>query len=174
MRALQANVVLMGVFLIGCGGDDMPTPPHVAVHAGPSRSSVEGIVVRPLSGRCDTAFDPPPLPPPPVLRQVDVGTCQMTHLGRVTMFAVQDINLVTGTQTSVEVTFTAPNGDILRAASAGTSVPNGPGVAFSATMTFVGGTGRFARATGRARLDGAASFVTNTASFTFAEGWIAY
>jgi len=174
MRAVQASVVLVGVCLIGCGGDGMPTPPHVAVHAGSSQSSVAGAIVRPLSGSCDTAFDPPPLPPPPVLRQVDVGTCQMTHLGRVAMRAVQDINLVSGTQTSVDVTFTAPNGDILRAASAGTSVPNGPGVAFSAVMTFAGGTGRFARATGRARLDGAASFVTNTASFTFADGWIAY
>lgn len=174
MRALRASVVLLGVGLIGCGGDGMPTPPHAQVYAVPSRSSAEGIIVRPLSGRCDTAFDPPPLPPPPVLRQVDVGTCQMTHLGRAGMVAVQDINLVTGTQTSVEVTFTAPNGDILRATSAGTSVPNGPGVTFSATMTFVGGTGRFAQATGRARLEGAASFVTNTASFTFAEGWIAY
>ena len=65
------------------------------------------------------------------------------------------------------------NGDILRVMTAGTNTPNGPGVRFSATMTFVGGTGRFANATGQAQVEGAASFITNTASFTV-DGWIAY
>ena len=173
MRALHASAVLLGVFLVGCSGDGLLTRPDSEMSALSTRSSAE-IVTRPLSGRCDTAFDPPPLPPPPVLRQVDVGTCQMTHLGRVSFRAVQDIDLASGTQTSVEVTFTAPNGDVLRASSAGTSVPNGPGVEFSAVMTFTGGTGRFAGATGSARLDGKASFLTNTATFAFADGWIAY
>jgi hypothetical protein len=173
MRALHARAVLLGAFLIGCSGDGLPTTTDVESTAVSRRSSAL-IAPRPLSGRCDTAFDPPPLPPPPVLRQVDVGTCQMTHLGRVSFFAVQDIDLASGTQTSVEVRFTAPNGDVLRASSSGTSVPNGPGVAFSAVMIFAGGTGRFANATGSARLEGKASFITNTATFAFADGWIAY
>jgi len=173
MRMLHASVILLAVSMLGCDREGLPTPPAIGLSTMQATRS-DQIVSRPLSGKCDTAFDPPPLPPPPILRQVDVGTCQMTHLGRAAMFAVQEIDLASGTQTSVEVTFTAPNGDVLRASSSGTSVPNGPGVAFSATMTFAGGTGRFARASGSARLEGQASFVTNTATFTFSDGWIAY
>jgi hypothetical protein len=173
MRMLHASVILLAASMVGCDGEGLRTPTAIGAGAMPTSRSAQ-VVQRPLSGKCDTAFDPPPLPPPPVLRQVDVGTCQMTHLGRAAMFAIQEIDLASGTQTSVEVTFTAPNGDILRASSTGTSVPNGPGVTFSATMTFAGGTGRFARASGSARLEGTASFVTNTATFTFVDGWIAY
>jgi hypothetical protein len=98
----------------------------------------------------------------------------MTHLGRAAFYAIQDIDLASGTQSSAEITFTAPNGDILRASSTGTSTPNGPGVAFNAVMSFVGGTGRFARASGSARVVGTASFVTNTSTFKFVDGWIAF
>ena len=97
----------------------------------------------------------------------------LAHLGRTAIYAVQDIDIVAGTQRSLEITFTAANGDVLRAASVGTNAPSGPGVVFRATMTFIGGTGRFANATGEAQLDGAASFVTNSASFRL-DGWIAY
>jgi hypothetical protein len=94
-------------------------------------------------------------------------------MGRTAIYTVQDIDPVAGTQRSVEITFTTANGDVLRATSVGTNTPNGPGVAFRATMTFIGGTGRFANATGEAHVDGAASFVTNSASFRL-NGWIAY
>ena len=128
---------------------------------------------QPISGTCTTAFAPPTLPPPPVIRQVDIGLCQLSHLGRTTIYSIQDIDIAAGTQTSIEYTYTAANGDLLRAVNVGTNVPNGPGVRFSATTTFVGGTGRFANATGQASVEGTASFLTNTASYTV-DGWIAY
>src|SRR5688500_8334296 len=112
--------------------------------------------------------------PPPVPRQVDTGVCQLSHLGRTTIRSVQDIDLATGTQVSVELTFTAANGDVLRATNVGTSAPSGPGVRFQGNATFSGGTGRFANATGVARLEGTANFLTNTAAFTVVDGWIAY
>jgi hypothetical protein len=172
MRALQASAIVVGVALFGCR-EGLPTTSGAEAQPSLSRSS-GAITIQPLAGKCDTSFDPPPLPPPPVLRQVDTGTCQMTHLGRAAFHAVQDIDLASGTQSSTEVTFTTPNGDILRASSAGTSTPNGPGVAFDAIMTLVGGTGRFARASGSARVVGTASFATNTSTFKFVDGWIAF
>ena len=121
-----------------------------------------------------TSFDPPPFPLPAVHRQVDTGTCQLAHLGRAALHLVQDIYFATGTQVSIEFTFTAANGDVLRATNVGTSAPSGTGVRFQGTTTFVGGTGRFADATGEARLEGTANFLTNTAEFTIVDGRIAY
>lgn len=77
-----------------------------------------------------------------------------------------------GTQGSVDISFTAADGDILRATSVGTNTPNGPGVAFRATMTFIGGTGRFANAIGEAHVDGAAGSVTISSSCRL-DGWAA-
>ena len=171
MRTLIAPSFLLTLAVAGCAPEasttaraDVPALTRAAV-APASRA---------LTGRCETSFDPPPFPLPPVLRQVDTGTCQLSHLGRATIYSVQDIQFATGTQVSVELTFTAANGDVLRATNVGTSAPGGPGVTFQGTTSFVGGTGRFANATGEARIAGTANFVNNTAEFTVVDGWIAY
>jgi hypothetical protein len=154
--------------LMACAGDTgAVTPPVVP----PFLRTVN--VVLPISGTCQTAFDPPTLPPPPQFQQVDRGVCTLSHLGRTTIYSLEEIDIIAGTQRSIEFTYTAANGDVLRAANVGTNVPNGPGVRFSAVTTFVGGTGRFANATGQARIEGTASFLTNTATYTV-DGWIAY
>jgi len=160
--------VIATATLIGCadGTRTIATPDAPTL----ARSSVNS---RPISGECTTAFVPPAFPPPLTFQQVDVGTCQLSHLGRVAIYSVQNINIVAGTQTSVVYTYTAADGDILRAVNVGTNTPNGTGVRFSATTTFVGGTGRFAHATGEAHIEGSASFITNTAIYTI-DGWIAY
>ena len=150
---------------------DAPTASDVrgATFARTTGSAVQ----RPFSGHCETTFNPPPFPLPAVHRQIDVGTCQLAHLGRAALHGVQDISFATGTQ-SGERTFTAANGDELRAVHSGTSRPGQPGqVEFSATLTFVGGTGRFANATGEVRASGTATLATRSASATF-DGWIAY
>lgn len=130
---------------------------------------------RPLTGRCETTFNPPPLPPPPVHRQTDAGTCELAPLGTVQFHSVKDINFAAGTQTTTEATFTAPNGDVLRAVGSGSSAPSQPGrVAFTATLTLTGGTGRFTEASGEAHVKGEAVMATRTASFEIVEGWIIY
>jgi hypothetical protein len=171
MRPIATPLALLAaaVTTLAACASEPPT-----AHDTPDLARAMTPVVRPLSGTCETRFDPPPFPLPPVIRQVDTGTCQLAHLGRATLHAVQEIDLATGTQVSVEFTLTAANGDVLRATNVGTSVPNGPGVTFQGTTTFIGGTGRFANATGEARIEGTASFLTNTASFMVVDGWIAW
>ena len=182
MRALTAPTVLytlstvgmLGVGLVGCAGGS-PTSPR-ADAAAAARATAAGATVqsRPFSGSCETAFPAPPIPLPPVLRQVDVGPCQLSHLGRAEYFSVKEINFATGSQTITESTLTAANGDVLRAIGTGTNAPGGPGrVTFVATLRFIGGTGRFTNATGETRVEGAANLFTRTATLTL-DGWIAY
>ena len=129
-------------------------------------------VARPISGRCELTVSPLPSSPP-VIRQTDTGTCQLTHLGRTAFEGVLELDLATGTQRG-ERTLTAANGDILRVMSVGTSTPSGPGrVSFVGTFTFVGGTGRFASATGEARGEGTANLATRATTLSL-DGWIAY
>jgi hypothetical protein len=160
--------VFVAVLVIGCT-DRKPTTTEVRA---PALSRAEN-AARPISGTCQTSFAPPTLPPPPVIRQVDEGSCNLSHLGKAVLYSVEDIDVVAGTQRSVEFTLTAANGDILRVTTAGTNAANATGVDFAATMRFVGGTGRFANAAGEAQVTGAASFITNTATFTV-NGWIEY
>ena len=171
MRALATPSLLLTLALAGCAGDPSTTAP---ADAPALARDAQAAVRRPLTGRCETSFAPPPFPLPAVHRQVDTGTCRLAHLGRATLHLVQDIHFATGTQTSVEFTFTAANGVVLRATNVGTSAPSAAGVRFQGATTFVGGTGRFAGATGEARLEGTASFLTNTAELRVVEGWIAY
>jgi len=100
------------------------------------------------------------------------GTCQLTHLGRSTTHAVQQL-LATGLRNCAE--FTAANGDVLRHVTTGTVVPGPqPGtVAFTGSLIFDGGTGRFAGASGSAAFDGTASLITNTGHLAM-EGRLGY
>jgi hypothetical protein len=170
MRPFAILSASLTLALVGCAAEPTPTAPRNA----PRLAGAAVPTARPLSGGCETSFTPPPFPLPPVFRQVDTGTCQLAHLGRVQIYSVQDIDFATGTQVSVELTFTAANGDVLRATNVGSSVPSAAGVAFQGTMTFIGGTGRFANATGAARVEGTADLMASTAAFTVVDGWIAY
>ena len=165
--------------LAACG--DGPTPvvvvaPEraVATTAGAQvESSQAADAERPFSGRCETTLDPAIPLGPGVIRQVDRGTCTLAHLGRADFLSDKTIQLMAGTQTTI-ATFTAANGDVLRATGAGTFRLVGPGRGrFTATLTFVGGTGRFAGATGSAAAEGETDLVARTASLNI-EGWVRY
>ena len=173
MRALVPSAVSLLLTLAGCAGG-APSATTLDASASLSRSAAaQTPAALPIKGHCELTFNPPPLPLPPVHRQIDTGTCWFSHLGRTALYGVQDINFAAGTQ-SGERTFTAANGDMLRAVHAGTSAPSGPGlVSFVTTLTFVGGTGRFANATGQMTGEGTANLITRTTSVTN-EGWIAY
>lgn len=168
------TVLLLGAIVAGCGSEPPTAPADADASAARASASSPAPALRPMSGHCETRFNPPPFPPPAIHRQTDVGTCQLAHLGRTALHGVQDINFAAGTQ-SGERTFTAANGDELHARHAGTSAMVAPGrIAFSAVVTIVGGTGRFEGATGELRVIGVAVLAETRATMTIDEGWIAY
>jgi hypothetical protein len=174
-------LVLLATLTTACSDASAPTrptnSPSMSSGGAPALADVaaeQQASKLPVSGTCTTTFGAP-LSPPPVIRQVDTGTCQLAHLGRTAIYLVQDIDVVAGTQTSVELTFTAANGDVLRASNVGTHVQTGPtSSSFSSTVTITGGTGRFTNASGQWHLEGTVDRTTNTATFTIVDGWITY
>lgn len=173
MRALTLPAVPLLLTLVGCAGGAPAVAGPDAPSAVRASEMAQAHGALPIGGRCELTFNPPPLPLPPVHHQIDTGTCWFSHLGRTALYGVQDIVFATGTQ-SGERTFTAANGDVLRAVHAGRSAPSGPGlVSFTTTITFVGGTGRFANARGQMTGAGTANLITRTTLVTN-EGWIAY
>ena len=169
MRSTITSVALLGSALAACveSAPTSLTPSSRAVALQRSGTA------RPFTGSCTVTFTAPPLPLPPILHQVDVGTCRLTHLGLTDFYGEQDINFAGGSQSGWR-RLTAANGDELHLTHVGTSAPAGPGlVSFVAQMTIVGGTGRFAGATGTARGVGLANLAAHTSSVTF-EGTISY
>lgn len=173
MRTLLAPA-LVSLLLAGCSPTGTPTQAarSMLAQTAPARSQRAEASV-PISGSCSLTFAPPPFPIPPVFQQVDTGACIFSHLGESTMYGVQEINFVAGTQAGSR-TFTAANGDLLRGTHTGTSQPAGPGLrSFSARFTINGGTGRFANATGYLNGRGIANLITRTTEASF-EGEIVY
>src|SRR5262245_25747631 len=153
---------------------------------------------RPIKGECTTtiAFLPPGAegqcavfqPVPSAFIRID-GQCTISHLGRTDVTAIQQLVFLLdgsgmpvlgpGGQPIVTSlnncsTFTAANGDALAHSTSRVVVPAGPAeVSFTGPMTFTGGTGRFAGASGSATFSGTASLATNTGAFSF-EGTVTY
>jgi hypothetical protein len=104
------------------------------------------------------------------------GSGHATHLGATTAATTdQTVNLITGAATAT-YTLTAANGDtlILSMEFQATFTPDG--VEFEGTYVVVGGTGRFAHATGSGSSSGTATFTSPDAgagSFTLG-GSISY
>lgn len=171
MRSRTSSSILIAIVVAACADQGPAAVSHPALSAA---LGAESVTESRLTGRCETSFAPPPFPLPPVIQQTDVGTCRLAHLGHADFYAQEVISFATGTAVSNDVRFTAANGDILMATSAGTFAPSGPGVRIEATFTFTGGTGRFANASGEAQINGQADFTTNTTTFEFVDGWLSY
>lgn len=126
-----------------------------------------------VDGRCTLQFSAPPMPLTPVFTQTDEGTCVLTGLGRSHLIGTLTINFLTGTQVGTR-TITAANGDQLFITAVGTSSMTVPGqVAFVATLTITGGTGRFEGATGELEGRGVALLAARTTTVEF-EGMVVY
>jgi hypothetical protein len=146
---------------------------------------------RPVSGSCATTFAPVAAPPPETCSAFEAapsafvsiaGECRLTHLGRSSVLATQQLLFLldnAGRPVIVDGApivnglrncgvFTAADGDQLRHTTTGTVAPGTePGtVTFDGTITITGGTGRFGGASGQASFDGSASLVTNTGNFS--------
>lgn len=147
---------------------DSPTEPAALAESTPG-FLVGAPISRPAGGTCRTAIEFQSSDV--ILIQLD---CNLLHLGRTSGVSTQTIT-VTGQTPAGELvaalssspTYTAANGDILRASFTGTGIINPAigAVTFSGTETFSGGTGRFADASGSVALSGSASLVSNTGSY---------
>jgi hypothetical protein len=174
MRAIITLTVLVPALVLAACSGDSPTAPRADARAVSVARAGASPAARQITGRCELrTLATDPYPAPPVFRQTVTGSCMFSHLGRATVHFIQVVNFATRTQHSLELTYTMADGDVLRAASAGTSTPIPSGVAFYATINFIGGTGRFANATGQAQADGTASLVNGTSQYSL-DGWIAY
>jgi hypothetical protein len=170
MRASIASRCLLAISLVGCADGG---PGSISAPASADVLLQQADVERPFTGSCTTTFGPTPFPLPPIHHQIDTGSCQLTHLGKTDFYGEQDINFAAGTQSGWR-RWTAANGDELHLTHTGTSGLIAPGmIGFSAQMTIVGGTGRFAGATGSARGTGVANLAARSTSVTL-EGWIKY
>ena len=116
-------------------------------------------VQRPFAGWCETAPIIGPSPTPGALFRVTfIGSCRLTHLGRTSQVAVEDVFAGPGGLTLAGTsTYTAADGDTFTTTFAGPVQQTGPTtVSFEGAETVVAGTGRFAGATGTTRFSGAA------------------
>jgi hypothetical protein len=163
MRRFPTLHLVVALVVAGCTTDS-PAPlltPEFAMQPVPFR------------GSCELEIQPAQPISPGIVAQLDIGDCRISHLGRATFISDKVINFILGTQT-IQGTYIAANGDLLYANGAGTSQPLAPGrVAFQGTVTFEGGTGRFANATGTATIIGEADVVNARSQFT-TSGMIRY
>jgi hypothetical protein len=178
-RILNPRPGLALLLLAGCSAG-LPTIPDAGESGAETSHPVELPASQngaqpavPVRGSCELAIQPPEPVGPGVIRQLDVGTCRISHLGMSTMVSDKLINLAQGTQTA-DVIFTAANGDMLYASGNGTNSMTAPGqVSFRVELTFTGGTGRFSDATGMMVSVGVADLANAQAHLTMA-GTIEY
>ena len=155
---LLALVALSGA----CAGE---SPVGPAATASPTdATALVASPLRPFGGRCttDVAVLPPAEVDPPYLLRLHITyACQLQHLGRTTAIAEQVLDLRGAPDhvlASNTTTYTAANGDQLFASWAGTSTVYFPNFTFTGPETYLGGTGRFAGASGSSVIVGTGSF----------------
>ncbi|MBR9990723.1 MAG: hypothetical protein KFH98_13265 [Gemmatimonadetes bacterium] len=158
-RRLPLHLAL-AFLLAGCSTETLTEPVQLNADLRLAAPAV------PFEAGCEMEIQPPTPVGPGLIHQIDTGTCQATHLGRAQLTSDKIINLIAGTQT-LDATFVAANGDVLRGMGTGTSTLIGPGlVAFTSTLTFNGGTGRFADASGEVTITGEADLAAGRSQMT--------
>lgn len=174
MRHFAAITLICLSTLIGCVSDDSgATSPRVELRMQSVGTEGQRGRLHLKDEPCATVLAAPVPISVGVVRQLDQGTCKLPRLGTVIFVSDKVLQLRLGTQT-IKATFTTADGDVLRAVGTGTNTPSGPGkVVFAATIDFVGGTGKFAAATGRARSEGEADLIART-STSVLNGFVVY
>jgi hypothetical protein len=166
-----AGLSLLVITLAACADGTVTAPPSdIEVSASKGGSGPARSHFRRLRGRCATTFtftSPPGLP----AQQLHIdGECVFAPIGPLTLSADQTVVFNPDGSSTITntATYTARNGDQLRASFLGTgSQPDEMGnVCFEGTETYSGGTGRFTDATGSATVDGCASLPRQRGFFT--------
>jgi hypothetical protein len=161
-RALTSFVA--AIALAACTGSSVVDP---EADAAPSFAVSPD---RPAGGTCtyhSTLLPPEPGQPANVVRRHLDLVCQFLHMGRTIGSADETITVTaTGPIVTGSVTYTAANGDQLFVSYNQTGTPPVNGVVtFSGTETVIGGTGRFADASGSLAREGSFAIFTQTGEF---------
>ena len=120
----------------------------------------------PFRGRLEGSFTVTPVSPT-LLSVVITGTGNATQLGGFALTVPHSVDLTTNVATGL-YQFTAANGDMLVAMFSGRATPVTPEILHIVeTATIIGGTGRFANATGAFTGDRLINLVTSTTSGSF-------
>jgi len=178
MRQILISAATL-VAVAACSSTDQATGPSLA-RGGESQ------VTRPLKGQCETDVTIVGIGADGRLDLIEEYTCQMSHLGRTHNTVVQSViptgppvdGLLSGIVNNTGA-FVAANGDRVNSSFIGTGVTNLANftAVFEGTETFLGGTGRFANASGSAHIQGTAALDpatgTGTGQFTI-EGTITF
>jgi hypothetical protein len=175
MRKRAGTVVLVTMVIGGCSRDNVTgLTPNAAATTRTSAAS-RAVAATHVSGSCETTSVAPPVVTFPILREEDTGICRLSHLGRTVFHALRVVNLANGTQVA-QITLTAANGDLLRTTDVSTRIATLPtSFLFKGTTTIVGGTGRFANATGALQAEGQVDLITITSAASISyDGWITY
>jgi hypothetical protein len=197
MRVMCGLILSANLAVIGCS--ERTTVQPTAVSSRESLREHETTTIeRPLQGECQTTFsaiETPSAGTCPVFEPVPSafisisGDCVLTHLGRSTTNATQQLifaldpngqPILVGGQPLVTRlvncgVFVAANGDQLRHTAAAVVQPAASlgTVSFQGSVSFTGGTGRFVSSTGTADLTGGASLTASTGHFSL-DGTLAY
>jgi hypothetical protein len=174
MRTSIASLVVLASAVAACA-DGAPTSPTSLATRGSSAVALQRSgTSRPFSGSCTLTFNAPSFPLPAIHHQIDTGPCLFTHLGLTDLYGELDINFAAGTQSGWR-TLTAANGDELHLTVSGRNGAGAVGgmVSIDAQFVIVGGTGRFAGATGSGRATGVANLITRTTTAAM-DGSISY
>jgi len=176
-RPLISTAML--VALAACSSTEQATGPSLT-------RGGESHVTRPLKGRCDTDVTIVSIGADGRLDLSIEYTCQISHLGRTHNAVVQSV-IPTGPPAGALLTavvhntgaYVAANRDRVNSSFTGTGVTNLANftAVFEGTETFLGGTGRFADASGMAHIQGTAALdpATGTGKGQFTiEGTITY
>lgn len=155
IRILAAPATFVALTLAGCSGDRITGSSDSALQS--LRLSKSASVERPWKGNChlDAQFIGP-------TTLSITGTCQLAHLGRTSVSIIQQVVFGPIIAYTNAATYTAANGDKLYTTNVGTATPTLSGLTLLGTETAVGGTGRFANASGTAALTGAVTFTGPT------------
>jgi hypothetical protein len=107
----------------------------------------------------------------PLIQEAIAATGQATHLGRYRLDIEETVNVLQATAIGI-FTFTAANGDTIYGSYTG-QAQLGPLVAIEENATILGGTGRFAGATGNFSIDRVFDPASRTTTGSF-DGVIAF
>jgi hypothetical protein len=200
-KSILPVIISCVVPLVGCSSELSPvSPTRTNVPQGASAASQQSneTVERSIRGECTTQFSP--IEPnaagacsvfaqqPSAFIQI-AGACRVSHLGRTQVSAVQQLLFLLDSDGQVVVqngqpvatalrncaTMTSASGDVVHHTTTGVLTPGATAsqVEFTGNMTFTGGSGRFANASGTAAYSGGADVIANTGGFSL-EGVIAY